>query len=193
PALINISDDFVNKVMIGKEGYKSAAQSIGINFGTKYEAGLFPFVNQFRANDQQQVNQAMMIFMFDMFVDNADRGQAKPNLFCRDGRYVVLDHELIFSFLEMLFGQNATPWIIKGDMELYHKHPLLPYLKNVTPDVKFFTDQLTKIDNNFWDSVINWLPKEFNNEHITKIKSRLDDIISNRDIFAEQISLIIQS
>ncbi len=193
PVLINISEDFVNKIMTGQEGYKAAAQSIGINFGSEYIPGLFPFVNQFRADDDRHINQAIMVFMFDMFVDNSDRGQGKPNLFYQDERYIVLDHEMIFSFLEILLGQNVSPWIIKDDMELYHKHPLLPYLKNVVPNVKSCVEQLTKLDNHFWDAVMKWLPKECNSDNISKIKSRLDGIISNRDIFAEQISLIIQS
>jgi hypothetical protein len=193
PVLINISEDFVNKSMVGQEGFKAASQCIGINFGSEYIPGLLPFVNQFKAVDERQINQAIMIFLFDLFVDNSDRGQGKPNLFYQDGRYVVLDHEMIFSFLEILLGQNVSPWIIKDDRELYYKHPLLPYLKNVVPDVSSCVEQLTKIDNRFWDAASKWLPKECNLENISKIKSRLDGIISNRDIFAEQISLIIQS
>jgi len=193
PVLINISEHFVQTTMMGQEGYKAATRCIGINFGSQYIPGLLPFVNQFRADDERHINQAIMILMFDIFVDNGDRGQGKPNLFYQDGRYVVLDHELIFSFLEILLGQNASPWIFKDDLELYHKHPLLPYLKNVVPDVTSCVEHLTKIDNHFWDVVLKWLPKECNLDNISKIKSRLDVIISNRDIFAEQISLIIQS
>ena len=41
------------------------------------------FYNQFKADDPNIVYQALMIFVFDMFVDNADRGQGKPNLFLK--------------------------------------------------------------------------------------------------------------
>ncbi len=191
PVLINISPDFVEKVMAGQEGYKAAKESVGINFGTVFISGLQPFFNQFKADEPNIVNQALMIFVFDLFVDNADRGQAKPNLFFKKENLIALDHELIFSFLSLIFIKTDQPWLVFGDLELYNKHPLLPFLKTTTPDVSVCTEKLTRINDNFWDCVNNWLPQEWKSENLNKIKKRLDLIVSNKDIFAEQISQII--
>ena len=193
PFLINISDQFVEKVMTDQPGYKFAQQSIGINFGSKYMEGLFPFINQYNPKNIDQVQQAMMIFVFDMFVDNGDRGQGKMNLFWRDDRYVVLDHEMIFSFLHLLLGQNPYPWLIEKDVDLYKKHPLLPFLKNSTPDINACVEKLTLINDHFWNCVDQWLPAECKSEKIEKIKSRLNSVIANRDIFVEQLYKILAS
>lgn len=181
PVVINLSELFVQKVMFGREGYKSAQNSIGINFGSVYEEGLFQLTNQIQPENNKLIQQAMMIFMFDLFVENADRGQANNNLFYKENKLFIVDHELIFSFLDTIF---QTPLeLLHTDSELFKHHPLLPILRSCNPDIERCINQLTKINSNFWNAVTTHLPEEFNSESVEKIQTRLDHIVSKKRDF----------
>lgn len=130
PVAINITQQFV-ETLKGKDGYNSARNSIGLNFGSSYVEGYNELITGKPLSSPKLLNDAKDIFAFDMFISNADRGAGKPNVLSNGNDFLLFDHELAFSFVLLLpFLQNKTPWILgDGEKEMYERHYFYPYLK----------------------------------------------------------------
>lgn len=192
PVIVNISQDFANTIA-GQKGYQSALKSLGHNFGSVYEEGysLFPNTN-FKLN-ASLMEQAKALFMFDMFIENADRGGGKPNVLSNGRDLLVLDHELAFSFTSILpFLRNKKPWLF-GDTEkeLYISHYLYPFLHGQEIDFKPFTEKLVVINDSFWERAQLLIPDSWKTDEIQDITSHLNLIVKNRQSFSEQLTKIL--
>lgn len=193
PVLINISPEFVNTLK-GKNGFRAAQQSIGPNFGSVYEAGftILP-VRNFRL-DKEFIDLARMIFMFDMLISNADRGAGKPNVLGNGQDILLLDHELAFSFMDLLsLSRNKTPWIIGfSEAEMYKSHYFYPILKDEEHE---FTEQVERLDcftnSLFWSKVSETLPQGWQYNELTEIQTHVTSIVNNKYVFAEQLTKIL--
>lgn len=195
PVIINISDEFTS-TLIGRKGYNNALKSIGLNFGTSYNSGMMELVNGKFFLEKNLIEQAENIFAFDMFISNADRGAGKPNVLSNGDKFMIYDHELAFSFIALMpFFRNRTPWLIgETEREMYEKHHFFPYLKNRRVDFPNFVLQLSNIDENFWDSIEELTPNEWfincKNE-FEDIKNYLNEIISHKEMFSEELTRIL--
>lgn len=195
PVIVNISSEFANS-LIGRKGYQNTIKSVGLNFGTKYKAGMMELVNGKFFIDNKLLRQAENIFAFDMFISNADRGAGKPNVLTDGEKFMIYDHELAFSFTSLLpFLRNKTPWIIsEGEREMYEKHHFFAYLKNKQVDFTNFVNELLNINDEFWDSVKHFTPNDWLLKHIDDfedIKSYLNTIILNKNTFSEELTRIL--
>lgn len=192
PVLVNISEAFVGN-LIGKQGYQSALKSIGLNYGSVYEAGYNMVPNSNFALNGNLIEQAKTIFMFDMFIANADRGAGKPNVLSNGENLLVFDHELAFSFVDIIsFLRNPKPWTIgAAEQEMYEKHYFYPYFRKQEIDFTSETNKLTCFNHSFWDKAFNHIPEEWKTDELNEIKNHLDSIIENKSIFAEQLTKII--
>ena len=190
PVAIDIKQELVD-LLKNKDGYLSAQNSIGLNFGSKYVEGYNELITG-KPLTEIQINEAKEIFAFDMFISNADRGPGKPNVLSNGNNFILFDHELAFSFVLLLpFLQNKTPWILgDGEREMYKKHYFYPYLKSINIDFYDFTQRFIKIDDYFWKRVQEFLPSEWHTDDLEIIKNYLNAIIKHKEIFAEQLQLI---
>ncbi len=76
PVLINVSPDFA-ELCRGKPFFKRIQDSIGINFGTKnFGGGFYTWLPETFLSFNLKVD-AVRIFVFDMLIQNVDRGQKK--------------------------------------------------------------------------------------------------------------------
>lgn len=194
PVIINITREFA-ETLLGENGYHSALKSVGLNFGSVYEAGYMELVKgSFKLQDQL-LEQAKMIFMFDMFVANADRGAGKPNVITNSDNFLVFDHELAFSFADLLsFARNPEPWTIGlAEKYLYESHLFYPYLRGADIDFTAQTEKLTLINSNFWNRVNEFVPTEWRTDEIEDIKTHTEKIIANRNIFSNELTKILMS
>lgn len=192
PVIINISTEFVSNIL-GKKGHQSALKSIGLNYGSLYESGYTIFPNINFVLDAHLMEQAKMIFMFDMFIANADRGAGKPNVLSNGDNLLILDHELAFSFADILpFLRNKEPWII-GDMEkeMYQSHYFFPFLNKREIDFSPFTNKLVWLNDNFWNKAFSLIPPEWKTPELDDIKLHLDSIVNNRQSFSDQLTKIL--
>jgi hypothetical protein len=194
PVLVNISEKFVSTLR-GQYGYNAAYKSIGFNFGSVYEAGYQIIPNTKFSIDGLLVEQAKRIFMFDMFISNADRGAGKPNVLSNGDEFLVFDHELGFSFINMLpFLRNKTPWILSHlEKEMYNQHFFFPLLKGNDYDFSQHIGLLERFNDNFWNKAMQWIPSDWQTEELVEIREYLDSIITNRNIFADQLTKILAS
>ena len=195
PVLINISEDFT-KTILGKQGYQSALKSIGLNFGSRYQEGLSMLVRSPSLISNQLEPIALDIFAFDQFISNGDRShkpEQKPNVLSDGNRYLLLDHELAFSFVSLLpFLRNKTPWLPGAmEREMIEGHIFYPYLHRREYDFKPFCEKLSCFDVHFWDRVHTFLPDSWSGDFIQDIQSYLGSIVENRRIFAEQLTKLL--
>ncbi len=190
PALIHISSDFVETSMKGRDGYRVALQSEGINFGSKYQAGYLNYPTVPFAMTQDFIEIIKLIYVFDLFIANTDRGHQRPNVAYNGSKLMLYDHELAFSFLRILpFLRNKTPWIFNEmDKDLYEKHIFFRTLKDLQLDFTQQVSLLERFNTRFWDKVYQTLPPEWIDDDIKEIRPYLTSIVTNLTNFAESIN-----
>lgn len=192
--VVNISGDFANTI-IGEPGYQATLKSIGYNFGSIYEEGYSEFPNRYFAPDGNMLEQMKLVFMFDMFIANADRGAGKPNILSNGKDLLLLDHELAFSFVDILsFLRTKTPWIFSNaEKELYQRHYLYPFLQGQDVDFDKICEKLQNIDESFWERVSQLMPLEWGDFKLNEIQSQLNAITSHHQIFSTELNKILLS
>lgn len=192
PVLIDITAEFV-KTIAGRQGYKAAVQSLGLNFGSVYRAGLqhIPATAAFFTDDL--LAQARRIFMFDMLIGNADRGHAKANVALVNDQLLAYDHELAFSFADLLsFARNPTPWIPNDfDAEMYRHHYFYNLLRGENNQFADICALLTRFDELFWQKAKALVPNDWQSPDIDIIQQHVSEIVLHKEEFAEQLTLIL--
>ena len=191
PAIINVTDLFV-ETLRGKDGYKHASNSIGLNYGSKLVTGYMEFIRNQKLNENQFAA-AQQIFAFDIFISNPDRGpQEKQNLFTDGKNVVIFDHELAFSFLRDIFFKNPTPWIItENDRNLIKKHFFYNSLRENEHNFDDFVEGFKVIDENFWTITNALIPEEWEHSQIAEIKTNLSALIEHRKVFLDELYKVL--
>jgi hypothetical protein len=194
PVIVNIDQDFVNTIT-GKPGYQSALKSIGLNFGSIYESGYMEIVKGNFKLGNFLLEQAKMIFMFDMLIANADRGKGKPNVLTNSEKLLVYDHELAFSFIGLLsILRNQTPWIMgPAEEEMYKSHFFYSYLRGTLISFSEQIEKLSLLNDDFWGKVYKFVPEEWRTDEITEIRTHIEKIIANKDVFSKELTKILLS
>lgn len=188
PVLIHVSPLFVDS-MIGNKGYAAASLSIGLNFGSKFRSGFLEMqVGQKFSVIMEE--QAMRIYAFDLFITNADRGHRKDNVLTNGNEFLIFDHELAFSYVNLLsFSRTKTPWIFgEAEKPLYRDHVFYRYLRNKERDFGNFTSELERLNDAFWQKVKEQLPKDWISEEVDEIQSYLSGIVAHKEVFTDQLS-----
>lgn len=190
PSLINISPEFVNTLNRGQEGYRTAIQSQGINYGSKYQPGYSNIPEVSFSLPDNLMATAKLIYVFDVFIANTDRGHQRPNVVSNGSELLIYDHELAFSFLRLLpLFRNKTPWILnETDRVLYEKHFFYKMLRELKTDLTPQVTLLQCFDDGFWKKVFATLPHEWVNNEIKEIAPYLTSILENIAYFAESLN-----
>jgi len=193
PALINISAEFVEIAMKGRDGYKAALQSQGLNFGTVYKAGYTYLPPRSLSLNDDLIDQIKLLYVFDNFISNADRGHQRPNVAFNGQKMLIFDHELAFSFISLLPSlRNPKPWLLNdSDRETYANHHFYPLLKSLDANFEEQAHKLKCIDEGFWLKLKNTIPAEWLTDEIHQIEVYLSSIIRNIDTFASSLNKTI--
>lgn len=188
PVIIHISEDFV-KNMRSHNGFVSASQSVGENFGSRYKSGFQEILVAQKFSGKMEAD-SLRIFGFDLFITNADRGHQRSNVNTNGEEFLIFDHEMSFSHVSILsFLRSKRPWIIsEHEKTLYEKHVFYPYLKNKEQDFTNFASDLQRIDDSFWEKVETLLPAAWNTPEVGEIRDYLSEIVKHRDEFADQLT-----
>jgi hypothetical protein len=190
PALVNVSQEFVEVAMIGQPGYRAALQSQGINFGSRYVSGLLNMLPDSISFSNGMLDMAKLIYVLDLFIANTDRGHQRPNVAISGSQLIIYDYELAFSFIRILqFFRNKTPWLLnEADRDLYEKHFFYKVLRESQHD---FTPEVSKLqcfDSNFWEKLYLTLPNEWKDEQVLEIGPYLMSIVENHSYFTESLN-----
>jgi len=188
PVVIHVSQDFVES-MRGREGFLTASQSLGENFGSRYKSGFQELlVGQKFSGKMEEM--ALRIYGFDSFITNPDRGHQKSNVNTNGEEFLIFDHELSFSHVTILpFLRSKTPWILsEHEKTLFEKHVFYPYLKGKEQDFTTFAFDLQRINDDFWQKVNAFLPAAWRTSEVDEIRAYLTEIVNHRDEFSDQLT-----
>lgn len=191
PAIINISNEF-SELLRGSENYKTVVNSIGFNFGNKYEEGFQQIMKGQHIEDSLNAK-LLELLAFDIFIGNADRRLDKPNFMSNGDEILIFDHELAFGFcFELSFLRNPEPWLIrKQDMEWIKGNFCFDRLRGRDLNFNTFINKLTVINQDFWLKFQNIAPQEWLTNQLTEIKEYLQKLIDKSDIFESELKRIL--
>ncbi len=194
PVLINVSEAFA-ELCRGKSYYKKIAESIGINFGTiNFGGGFYTWLPETSLPFNLEA-EALRIFVFDMLVQNADRGHQKENLNTNGKELKIFDHELAFSYTDLIGLSSKAEWLLDEnglEKDLIFKHLFHKHLKGInTLPIDDAVDQLKQLDNEFWKTAEKLIPSEWKDERFKKIKEHTSAVVKNAKNFKIEIRRIL--
>jgi hypothetical protein len=185
PVQITVTREFV-ETLIGNPIYGIANKSIGFNYGSSY-LGSFPTFLTGQSFNAKQWEQIPAIFAFDMFIQNADRNNAKPNMISDGEKIYLFDHEMAYGFANEI-PNYKTPWIIRdNDMDWVSNHFFFPYLKARGENFDTFADTLEVLNKDFWHKIDIITPIDWKTDEYYKIIEGLQATLAHKGEFIDQI------
>lgn len=191
PAIINISDEFAEVIKESRAPNAGIiSRSLGFNFGTYYIEGYLEPMRE-QTFPEEMIREFSNLFALDIFLGNPDRRVKRPNFLTNGKKILIYDHELAFSFNEMLI-KNPSPWLIPdADMAWISENYCFNLLKGRNLDFSIFAARLSRLGEGFWTKASENIPLEWNEGRIEQIRSYLDRIVENRDQFATELNRIL--
>jgi hypothetical protein len=194
PVLINVSADFAN-LCRGKNYFQKVNNSVGINFGTKnFGGGFYTWLPEMPLPKNQQ-EEALKIFVFDLLIQNADRGHQKANLNTNGKELKIFDHELAFSYTALIGLPATEAWKLDEngvDKYLTKGHLFYKYLKGKFDlPIDETIDSLKAINGDFWNVAKTLIPTQWVTDNFQKIKAHTQNVIANLDNFTNEIKRIL--
>ena len=124
---------------------------------------------------------AQDIFAFDMFIQNSDRTNNKPNLLTNGLEIIILDHEIAFGFVFAPF-LTSDIWDMSEDHKAWiRQHCLLPHIKGNAYDFERVSSKFDNLTDRFWERSFELRPKDWRTDQFEAIKNILNGIIVNRE------------
>jgi len=190
PVVVNIEKDFAD-AMYGKECYQRLQQSIGLNYGSQY-VKQHMIISKEAPLIEKQLKNALDIFCFDMLIQNPDRTMDKQNMFSVGEKIVIFDHELAFSFIQLI-GGDPEPWnVTKEKVGNWKDLFLPPKLRKRELNHEEISEKLGRLDETFWDKVENLMPGEWMTSlYFEKIRKHVDKVQVNKDAFIVNIQKLL--
>tara|TARA_R110001592_G_scaffold107223_2_gene300338 strand:+ start:247 stop:1062 length:816 start_codon:yes stop_codon:yes gene_type:complete len=190
PVITNIEDEFISTLK-GKDCYERVRKSKGINFATRFIKNGYQTLLPSNSLNTEQLEFAKNIFWFDLLIQNPDRTNTKPNMLTNGKEIVILDHELAYSFI-MLIGGDSEPWIITREKWPEFSSLILSNkLNKVVFSEAEIAEKISKLNNDFWQSVNKYIPDNWKNEmYINKIMNHINLVQENIHSFVLHIQNI---
>ena len=174
---------------IARENFQ---KSPGPHFGSQHLGNGYTVLNKGYTitNNESVLEQALNVFAFDMLIQNSDRRSegtvGNPNILFKGNEIVAIDHELSFSFVNLI-GSPTDPWDIRST-NLPYKHifyrQLSKYANNHTISFDGFIEKLVQLTPEYIESIGQAVPSEWYNErYIAKITQHLEHLRENAEMF----------
>lgn len=179
PVIIEITSEFV-ELLKGSPSWAVGNKSLGYNYGSRYIRDYSILLLNKPLTDHQ-LPLAQDALAFDIFIQNSDRTNEKPNMLTDGRNLVILDHEIAFGFI---FAPFLTPNI--WEMQEQHKnwisqHCLHPLVKGKYYDYEAFASKFDVITDGFWQKAWELIPEEWRTDQFDIIRKTLTGIIANRE------------
>lgn len=192
PVVINITEGFLETMQHRHDNFIIASKSLGFNFGSALKDGFQEVLPKQLLNSELKAKLCEM-FAFDVLIGNTDRRKDKPNFLTNGKDLLIFDHELAFSFTQILpFVHNPNPWqFSQADLEWLSNNFCYNYLKGNDVDFSNFAARLSVLNEGFWEKAIEIIPQEWQNEHMNTMRNYLTKIIENKDQFALELNRVL--
>jgi hypothetical protein len=189
PAIIEIDENFV-ELLKGQDSWAVANKSLGYNYGSKYINEYLTLLLNKELNNHQ-LSYAQDIFSFDMFIQNSDRTNIKPNMLTNGEDIIVIDHEIALRFIFAPFLTYKIGEMSEGSKDWIRQHCLLPLIKGKTYDFDIFSRKIDNLTSEFWDKTLSLIPESWRTGQFDSIKNILTDISVNRRGFILELKKIM--
>ncbi len=184
PAIIEIDPELAS-IIDDPQLADNIRNSAGDNFGSKLITGGFKTWPIGEAIPLSLRQLACEIFAFDALIQNLDRKPENPNILWRGDELYILDHETSFSFVYPIIGQEATMDFLRG-------HLFYQSLKAEAINLDRFAGALETLSEERLNNLIANIPKEWNNEHMTKISNHINGITNHVNEFIDEVRRVLQ-
>jgi hypothetical protein len=165
--------------------------SIGLNFGTLHLGLGFQMFALLSSFPQKLERQAQDLVAFDLLLQNPDRTKEKPNMLIDGTHLVAFDHELAFSFDNILFAP-INLWQQTGDFRRWiNQLVLLPRVKGINYNFNEFAECMERLNDDFWNRCETLVPASWKHQSFDSIKFRMLDFVSQRDNFINELKRIL--
>jgi len=159
----------------------------GLNFGSEVLVGgysVWPIDKGVPASLKPLAGE---VFCFDALIQNPDRKVNNPNFLWKGDEIFLIDHELAFSFLYQI-GQRADPWSLEGSAgDFLNDHVFYRELKGQEIDLARFQNALEAISDDDLTGMFDQIPREWNNDGVSKISSHLKSVRDHAAEFVNQV------
>lgn len=190
PVIIEIDEKFV-QLANDEMSYQVLNKSIGLNYGCLYLSGLSTWTNASFLY-KNLFSTIQKVFIFDVFIENTDRSQGKPNMLTDNKDIVILDHEIAFSFIDLLLYKNDTPWLLNdNDKDLFRKHLFYSFLNGKEFVCEDFVTKFSSLDKAFWERLQYLIPSDLVIDRFNSIRDHLLNRISKIEIYKEEIKRLL--
>lgn len=130
---------------------------------------------------KEKLEQAVMIYGFDLLTQNPDRRETNPNCALKGDKIIAFDFEKSLSFLYQILGQKPEPWeLSKLRLSGNERHVFKSNLKAREKEINWqpLIEKVKQISKEKLEEICSSIPLEFGN-YIDKICEHFDSIISN--------------
>ena len=191
PVQIDVSSQFLG-LMRGREEYSLISRSLGRNFGSQYQGGLREFING-QPLTSAELEQAQLIFAFDVLINNVDRNALKQNMLTNGQHIMLLDHELAFSFTKVLpFLRSQQPWLLEevDVREWIQRHYFFPQLRGRRFDFTTLAPQLLRLDADFWQAARRHTPGAWQTTQVADIEAYISQVLAHVSDFTQELNRV---
>ena len=192
-AIVHVDPIFVD-IIKDQPASESLKKHKGPHFGSRDIGPGATVVNQGYTLIGEALEQAINIFAFDMFIQNTDRTASglagNPNVLFKRNDLFPIDHELAFSFINLV-GGNVEPWQLRNT-ELANRHifhsRLRSHAHNKGISFENFLNALSNLQIEEVEDMVQRLPKEWYNErYVNKIIEHCRLVLSNLNRFQKEL------
>jgi hypothetical protein len=193
PFVVEISDKFVEatKNVLWEKDIKIAS---GLGVGCEYFSQGFTSVKPNTYLNRQQLDDAVLIYGFDLISQNPDRRETNPNCASKGEKIIAFDFEKSLSFIYPILGTPPEPWeFSKLNLSGNEKHVFHSVLKAKEKEIDWqpILERVKQINQEKVGDFCSLLPSEFGN-YANEIWKHFSSIISNKEklIFELKRSLL---
>jgi hypothetical protein len=161
-------------------------KSVGLNFGSRLLSGGYLNLPNDYALPNNMEQAAAEIIVFDALIQNPDRRAGKPNMFIKGNEIYIFDHELAFSFLELI-GSKGNPWEQSAFTSCVRGHFFYRQLKGRTLILDKVMQGIKNMSDGFLSDIQSGIPEEWQDKGIEQIFDHLRAIVKNADSFIEGV------
>ena len=191
PVQVDVSSQFL-ELMKGRDEYGLVSRSLGRNVGSEYQRGMGEFIAE-QPLTAAEMEQARLIFAFDVLINNVDRNAIKQNMLTDGQRVLLLDHELAFSFTKVLpFLRSKQPWVLEevDVVGWIQNHYFFPQLRAQRFDFTTLIPQLLQLDAAFWQAARRHTPPAWQSSQADDVEAYISQVLTHVSDFTQELNRV---
>lgn len=188
PFHVFLTEEFIESIH-DSDARELATKSNRVAFGCELVDGANTLLTNFQVSSHR-LTQAAQIYALDHMLGNSDRRPIKPNCLDNGVRYTVIDHEMCFTHMQVLFG-GPKPWEQgngpRSDMHGEQPHLFLEPLQKKELDFNGLEERLASLAHERIDQYAHAIPLDWgNSDYVAELVAYLKDVVDNAaPIFTE--------